>query len=212
MKKTLNIFVLAVALMVAQACGLKSEKTSEESVESEESVGADAMEATESSAVGEEAVLTVAERRAKVEKERVNVEKQTAERTEKRRIEFEEQAKNSPTYTDSEGNIVYNKAEVDPSFTGGHKAMMQYLNSNIKFPKEAEEKGIEGTVFVDFIVSAKGNVREVKVSDAPGEEVDQSFRDEAIRVVTAMPKWVPGRQHGKAVEVRFSLPIAFQMI
>lgn len=195
MKKTLNIFVLAVAFMVAQACGSKSEKMSEES---EESV------ATETSAV-ETDELTLAEKRAKIEKE-------TAEREEKRRIEFEEQAKTTPTYTDSDGNIVYNKAEVDPSYNGGKKAMMEYLRDNIKFPKEAEEKGIEGTVFVDFIIAANGTVREVGVTDAPGEEVDQSFRAEAIRVVTSMPKWVPGRQHGKAVQVRFSLPVTFQMI
>lgn len=195
MKKSLNIFVLAVALMIAQACGSKSEKMSEES---EESV------ATETSAV-ETDELTLAEKRAKIEKE-------TAEREEKRRIEFEEQAKTTPTYTDSDGNIVYNKAEVDPSYNGGKKAMMEYLRDNIKFPKEAEEKGIEGTVFVDFIIAANGTVREVGVTDAPGEEVDQSFRAEAIRVVTSMPKWVPGRQHGKAVQVRFSLPVTFQLI
>ena len=89
--------------------------------------------------------------------------------------------------------------------------MMKYLNDNMTYPKDAEEKGVEGNVFVDFIVAADGSVREAAVTDAPGEEVDQSLRNEAIRVVTGMPKWVPGRQRGKAVDVKFSLPVTFLM-
>lgn len=191
MKKNLNIFVLAVALLVTQACGTKSKENSEE------------YEATETP-VAKAAELTPAERRAKVEKDR-------AERAEKRRIEFENLAKITPTYTNSEGKVIYNKAEVDPSFTGGEDAMMKYLNDNLNYPKDAEEKGVEGTVFVDFIVAADGSVREAVVTDAPGEEVDQSLRNEAIRVVTGMPKWIPGRQRGKAVDVKFSLPVTFLM-
>lgn len=194
MKKNLTIFILAAALMVAQACGSKSEKTSEESVVAE----------TPTPAV-KPVVLTSAEKRAKIENER-------AARAEKRRIEFEKQAKIAPYYTDSKGNIVYNKAEVDPSFTGGDKAMMKYLRDNLKFPEDAQKEGLEGTVFVDFVVAANGAVREVTVTETPGEEVDQSFRTEAIRVVTSMPKWIPGRQRGKSVDVKFSLPVTFQMI
>lgn len=203
MKKTLNIFVLVAALMVMQACGSKSEKDSEASAvtEADETSAA----STETPAITEEAVLTPAEKKAKIERETVVL-------AEKRRIAFEERAKITPTYKDEDGNVVYNKAEVDPSFTGGKKAMAKYLNDNIKFPKEAEDTGKEGTVFVDFIVGADGTVREVGVTDTPGEEADLSFRKEAIRVVTAMPKWVPGRQRGKAVQVKFSLPIAFEMI
>lgn len=191
MKKNLNIFVLAVALLVTQACGTKSKENSGE------------YEATETP-VAKATELTPTERRAKVEKDR-------AERAEKRRIEFENRVKITPTYTDSEGKVIYNKAEVDPSFTGGEDAMMKYLNDNLNYPKDAEEKGVEGTVFVDFVVAADGTVREAVVTDAPGEEVDQSLRNEAIRVVTAMPKWVPGRQRGKPVDVKFSLPVTFLM-
>jgi TonB family protein len=95
---------------------------------------------------------------------------------------------------------------------GGDEAMMKYLKENIVFPKDAEDKGLEGTVFVDFIVLEDGSVLEVSVEDAPGEEVDQSFRDEAIRVVNSMPKWTPGHQGGKPVDVKFSLPITFQIM
>jgi len=101
---------------------------------------------------------------------------------------------------------------VAPSYNGGEKAMTKFLNDNVKFPEEAQEKGIEGTVFVDFIIAANGIVREVEVTDETNEDVDQSFRNEAIRVVSSMPAWVPGRQHGKAVDVRFSIPITFEMI
>ena len=89
---------------------------------------------------------------------------------------------------------------------------MKYLNDNIVFPKDAEEKGLEGTVYVDFVIAASGSVREVTVTDAVGEDVDQSFRDEAVRVVTSMPKWTAGRQNGKAVDVNFSLPITFHLL
>lgn len=201
--KSLNIFVLAVVLVTAQACGSKSAENSEESaaIDSTET----AIDSKETTAASQEITLTVAEKKAKLEKE-------TAERAEKRRIAFEEQAKLTPTYTDADGEIVYNKAEVDPSFDGGKKAMMKYLRDNLKFPKEAEDKGLEGTVFVDFIVGKGGVVRAVGITEEPGEETDKSFRDEAIRVVSSMPKWIPGRQHGKAVQVKYSLPITFEMI
>lgn len=187
MKTSFNIFILGVALVVAQACGPKSEST-------------------EVLTTPENAVfLTQAEKRAKMDEV-------LAALAEKRRISFEERFKKSPYYTDAQGNVVFNKAEVDPSFVGGDKAMMKYLNDNIVFPKDAEEKGLEGTVFVDFVIAANGSVREVTVTDAVGEDVDQSFRDEAVRVVTSMPKWTAGRQNGKAVDVNFSLPITFQLI
>lgn len=191
MKTSFNIFVLGVALVVAQACGSKSETTNE----STEAVG------TPENVV----VLSVAEKRAKMDEVRAAL-------AEKRRLAFEERFKNTPYYTDAQGNVVFNKAEVDPSFVGGDDAMMKYLKENIVFPKDAEEKGLEGTVYVDFVIAANGSVREVMVTDAVGEDVDQSFRDEAVRVVTSMPKWTAGRQNGKAVDVNFSLPITFQLI
>jgi protein TonB len=118
--------------------------------------------------------------------------------------------KTKPTYKDASGKMVYNKAEIDPSFTGGDDAMMQYLRDNINYPADAREKGIEGTVFIDFVVGDNGKVREVVVSDIVGDE-DQSLKDEAARVVSSMPTWIPGRQRGEAVDTRFSIPITFQL-
>ena len=188
MKRNLNIFVLAIVMIAAQACGSESKK--EENVET--------AKATEP--VG----LTVAEKRAKLEKERIA-------RAERRQMETVRLAKLNPTYTDTKGNVVFIISEVAPLYNGGEKAMMKFLNENVKFPEEAEQKGIEGTVFVDFIIAANGAVREVEVTDETNEDVDQSFRNEAIRVVSSMPAWVPGRQHGKAVDVKFSIPISFEM-
>ncbi len=192
MKKTLNIFMAGVILLAVQACGSKAEKSSEESATETP---------TETPII---APLTTAERYAKIEEDR-------NERIRRWRLQYDERGITTPTYTDADGNVVYNKAEVDPSFTGGDKAMVQYLKDNLKYPKEAEDAGVEGTVFVDFVVTKNGQVREAMVMNTPGEDVDSSLRMEAIRVVSSMPAWVAGRQHGKAVDVNYSIPITFQM-
>ena len=197
MRKILNMVLLGASLVVAQACGSKSAENDTATLTHEDSV-------TNQLIAKEEVKLTLAEKR-------VLIDKQTAAREERRRLELEERIKTSPTYVNVDGKMIYNKAEVDPAFVGGKKAMMQYLNDNIQFPKDAETEELEGTVFVDFVITEAGDVREVGVTDAPGEEVDQRFRDEAIRVVSSMPKWVPGKQHGKPVQVKYSLPIAFQI-
>jgi TonB family protein len=189
MKNYLNIFVAAIILITAQACGSDSKKDEEVS----------------ESPVTEVVVPSVEEKRAKLQKEK-------AERAELRKIENEKLAKLNPTYTDAKGNVVFIISEVSPAYNGGDDAMMKFLEENVQFPKEAEDKNVEGTVFVDFIVAANGIVREVEVTDETNEDVDSSFRTEAMRVVSSMPAWIPGRQHGKAVDVKFSIPITFQMI
>lgn len=197
MKHTVSMILLAASLMAMQACGSKTENNAATSTHEDSLTNG-------LGSKDKEVKLTRAEKR-------VQIEKQTAMREEQRRLAFEEQAKLNPTFVDAKGKTVYNKAEVDPAFQGGKNAMMQYLNDSIQYPKDAQEEELEGTVFVDFIVTEAGDVREVAVTDAPGEEVDQRFRDEAIRVVTAMPKWIPGKQRGKPVAVRYSLPITFQL-
>jgi periplasmic protein TonB len=194
MKKKLNIFIMSLALLAAAACtSNKSEKTAEE------------YGVNDTPAISTPSEITLEERREKIEMQRIA-------RVEKRRIEFEQRIKMTPYYVDEQKNVVYNKAEVDPTFSGGEEAMHKYLQENMKYPAQAEKDALEGTVFVDFIVVANGSVREVIASDMSGEEADQSLRDEAIRVVSNMPKWIPGRQHGKPVDVKFSLPITFRMI
>jgi protein TonB len=133
------------------------------------------------------------------------------DRTEQRRLERLALAESNPTYTDGMGELVYIMGEVDPAFIGGNKAMMDYLRDNLSYPKDAQNRGEEGTVFVDFIVTKTGSVRGVEITDLDSENVDQSLRDEAIRVVSSMPAWTPGSQLGTTVNVKYSIPITFRM-
>ena len=87
--------------------------------------------------------------------------------------------------------------------------MHKYLKDNLEFPPSAEDKGSEGTVYVDFIVGSDGVVREATATSYTYDEVDPAFQTEALRVVNSMPRWIPGRQHGKPVDVKFSVPITF---
>ena len=85
--------------------------------------------------------------------------------------------------------------------------MMDYLRANLRYPADARQKGIEGTVYTSFIVEKDGSVSEVKTIRGIHEEADT----EARRVVQNFPKWVPGKQNGEPVRVRFVLPIKFNL-
>ena len=102
---------------------------------------------------------------------------------------------------------VFTIVEEMPSFPGGDAALMKYLANNIKYPAIAKDAGIQGTVFVTFVVDEKGEVKDVKVLRSLGGGTDE----EAIRVVKSMPKWSPGKQRGKAVKVQYNLPIRFTL-
>lgn len=178
--------LLATSLLATQACGPKKKN-----------------EATVDAYVDKkEVALTPAERKAKFEKQRFD-------RADRRRVAFEKLVMRTPTYTDKNGNLVYNKTEIEPAYVGGKGAMRSYLKDNLKYPQDALDKQEEGLVFVDFVVDKTGKVREVEVTEETNEDVSASFRSEAARVVSSMPKWTPGRQHGKAVDVKFSVPISF---
>lgn len=92
-----------------------------------------------------------------------------------------------------------------PDYPGGYEELNKYLHENIKYPQMARESGIEGTVYVTFVVSKSGKISNVKVLRGIGGGCDE----EAIRVVGAMPSWIPGKQNGVAVPVQFNLPIKF---
>jgi TonB family protein len=187
MNKKLNIFILAVVLLGAQACVSEREKTASKETPVEKTTP------------------TLIEKRAILENQRVT-------RLEKRLAALEARVKISPTYTDKAGKLVYYKAEVDPAFIGGEKALKAYLRDNLKYPEAAQEQGLEGTVFVDFLVLSTGVVNNVEVLNEIGDDIDQSFIDEAVRVILNMPNWTPGQQQGKTVDVKYSLPVTFQII
>ena len=95
--------------------------------------------------------------------------------------------------------------EKQPSFPGGEEARAKFMQANIKYPEEAKKKGIQGTVFVSFLVKADGSVTNVKIQRGIGGGCDE----ESVRVVNLMPKWNPGLMKGKPVDVAFTLPIKF---
>ena len=102
---------------------------------------------------------------------------------------------------------VFTIVEEMPSYPGGEAKMYEYLGKNIKYPQIARESGIQGRVFVNYVVEPDGSVSNVKVLRGIGGGCDE----EAMRVVKAMPKWKPGKQRGKAVRVSYTLPVVFKL-
>jgi len=98
-------------------------------------------------------------------------------------------------------------AEVMPEFPGGSEALAAYVASNVTYPEAARKAGVEGTVYVHFVVATDGSVTEVNVP----RPVNAELEAEAIRVVKAMPHWKPGQQAGAAVPVLMTLPVAFKL-
>ena len=102
---------------------------------------------------------------------------------------------------------IFTVVEQMPSFPGGTGALMQYLSKNIKYPPVAEEMGIQGRVICTFVVERDGSVSDIRIA----RSVDPSLDKEAIRVVSGMPKWIPGRQNGQSVRVKYTLPVTFRL-
>ena len=102
---------------------------------------------------------------------------------------------------------VFDVVEQMPSFPGGPSALMQYLSSNIKYPVVAEENGVQGRVVCTFVVEKDGSITDVRVI----KSVDPSLDKEAMRVVKGMPKWIPGKQNGSAVRVKYTVPVTFKL-
>jgi protein TonB len=102
---------------------------------------------------------------------------------------------------------VFDVVEQMPQFPGGPNALFEYLSKNIKYPVVAEENGIQGRVIVTFVVERDGSITEVKVA----KSVDPSLDKEAMRVVKSMPHWIPGKQNGSAVRVKYTVPVTFRL-
>ena len=102
---------------------------------------------------------------------------------------------------------VFDVVEQMPSFPGGPQALLQYLNSNVKYPVVAQENGVQGRVVISFVVEKDGSVTDVQVA----KSVDPSLDKEAQRVVKSMPHWIPGKQNGSAVRVKYVVPVSFKL-
>ena len=102
---------------------------------------------------------------------------------------------------------VFDKVDEMPQFPGGMPAMMQYLSSNIRYPEDAKEAGAQGRVIVSFIVEKDGSISNAKVTKPTYSSLDE----EALRLVSAMPNFIPGKQNGEAVRVKYSFPVSFRL-
>ena len=106
-----------------------------------------------------------------------------------------------------EEDEVFQVVEEQPMYSGGMQELMKYLQKEMKYPKEAQDKGIQGRVIVQFVVNKDGSICEANVV----KSVDPLLDAEALRVINAMPHWTPGKQRGQAVNVRFTLPLTFRL-
>lgn len=97
--------------------------------------------------------------------------------------------------------------EQKPEFPGGEAAMYKWLGDNIVYPSAASEEGVQGRVVVEFVVGKDGSITNVRVVRPRHPALDK----EALRVVKAMPKWVPGRNNGQPVKVTYTLPVTFKL-
>jgi len=104
-------------------------------------------------------------------------------------------------------NKIFTVVEQQPEFEGGYEAMMNFIRKNMRYPASARRMGVDGTVYVSFVVSKDGSISEVKTIRGISADCDK----EAMRVVSMMPPWKPGKQNGKPVFVRFVLPIKFKL-
>ena len=106
-----------------------------------------------------------------------------------------------------EGEPIFDIVEIMPEFPGGKDALKQYLGENLIYPRKAADKGIQGKVYVQFIVEKDGSITSIKILRGIGGGCDE----ESVRVVKIMPKWEHGSQRGKPVRVRYTIPIVFKL-
>lgn len=102
---------------------------------------------------------------------------------------------------------VFDIVEQMPEYPGGQAALFEYLSKNIKYPADAEKKKVEGKVFVTFVVDTDGKITDVSLL----KKVFPSLDAEAVRVISAMPNWIPGKQKGQVVRVKYTVPIMFRL-
>lgn len=104
-------------------------------------------------------------------------------------------------------DVVFTVVEQQAEFPGGMEALVKFLQKNVKYPAIARRMGVEGSVFVSFVVDRAGAISDIQVVKGISAECDK----EAVRVVGMMPPWKPGKQNGKAVKSRFVLPVKFKL-
>ena len=152
-------------------------------------------------AVQEVEVLNVVEDNVETESIEVNAEDDKAE-------EVVIAAPVEAPQEEEEEEVVFVVVESMPEFPGGQQALFKYLSENVKYPVIAQENGIQGRVICQFVVNKDGSIVDVEVVRSGG---DASLDKEAIRVIKSMPKWKPGKQRGKPVRVKYTVPVNFKL-
>lgn len=107
---------------------------------------------------------------------------------------------------DPDSSKIFGAVEEMPSFPGGEKALMQYIKDNTYYPKELCEGAAQGRVMVGFVINEDGSISDVKVLRSLTPEFDEV----AVKIVKGMPKWNPGKQNGKAVKTKYTVPVSFR--
>ena len=116
-------------------------------------------------------------------------------------------SKNETTVATDDEEPVFLIVEEMPVFPGGKEALGTYISKSVKYPEEARKERIQGKVFVSFVVAKDGNVKQSKIERSIHPTLDK----EALRVINSLPTWKPGKQRGKLVNVRFTVPINFAL-
>ena len=102
---------------------------------------------------------------------------------------------------------VFDVVEKMPEYPGGQAALFEYLSKNVKYPADAEKQKIEGRVLVSFVVNTDGSITDISVERKAFPSLDA----EAVRVISGMPKWIPGEQKGQKVRVKYTVPLNFHL-
>ncbi len=110
------------------------------------------------------------------------------------------------TVVSKKNQKVFDVVEQMPEFPGGMEALFKYMAENMKYPEDAKKQQVEGRVLVQFIVETDGSVSNTEVL----KRVFPSLDAEAVRVISGMPKWIPGKLNGKVVRVKYTIPVSFR--
>jgi protein TonB len=148
-----------------------------------------------------EEVLQIVENDAKIEESSIQASEETGQAVE---VKYVQQVVEEEEPEEQE---IFQVVEEMPEFPGGMAECMKFLGKNIKYPTISQENGVQGKVIVQFVVNKDGSV----VDPVVVRSVDPYLDKEALRVINTMPKWKPGKQRGKPVRVRYTVPVTFRL-
>lgn len=123
------------------------------------------------------------------------------------KVEEQSRFSNEEGVSDVDINKVYDVVEEMPQFPGGPSALFEFISRNMQYPVVAEENGVQGRVICTYVIESDGSISDIKVV----KSVDPSLDKEAVRVVSYMPKWIPGKQKGIPVRVKYTVPVTFRL-